>query len=187
MLAYANTSVILDPQTSTSRKETTLTTYRLNIVFSGIDFDDDKVFEALGALSNLYWRSEGPLTFATAIIDSKSVMAASMQVVEQVTAVVPTACPIRVDEDLVSISDIASRVGMSREAVRNWANGTRQSNFPIPKGIVGDTIKVWAWSSISNWLNANLSLGDKEYFPTEIEIAQVNAVFSKSQIDLHSP
>ncbi|MFV1991280.1 MAG: hypothetical protein ACC652_11130 [Acidimicrobiales bacterium] len=159
-----------------------MTTVRLNIVFSGIDLDDDDVFDTMGTLSNVYWRSQGPLAFATAIVDSDSALAATALVVGQVQELVPSALPIRLDEDLVAIPDIASRVGVSREAVRNWANGTRQSNFPIPKGIVGDGIKVWAWSSVSKWLNANLNLGDQEEFPTELDTAELNYKFSCPQI-----
>lgn len=160
-----------------------MTTFRLNIVFEGIDFDDDITFEALETLSNVFWRTQGTLAFATVITDSNSPVEASNRIVRQVKELVPTARPIKLDEDLVSISDIAGRIEVSREAVRNWANGVRQSNFPIPKGIVGNEIKVWAWSSISEWLNINLSLGDKEEFPTESEIAQVNVMFSN--LDLH--
>lgn len=96
-----------------------------------------------------------------------------------VTHLLPRARPIRLDEDLVSIPDIASRVGVSREAVRNWANGLRHSNFPLPRGIVGDGIKVWGWSEVSRWLHNNLHLGDSEAFPNAYDIAFVNAHFSE--------
>jgi hypothetical protein len=152
--------------------------FRLNIIFSGIDFDDDITFEALARIPNIVWRGQGGLAFATATVDAAAALQAADIATEQVTASVPTARPLRLDEDLVAIPDIAGRVGVSREAVRNWANGTRHANFPIPRGIVGDGIKVWAWSDVNRWLRENLSLGDTEDFPTEHDAALINLHFS---------
>jgi hypothetical protein len=157
-----------------------MTTFRLNIVFSGVDFDDDDVFEALAEAPNLVWRAQGRYAFATAIVDAASALKAADLVTYQVTKCVPSARPIRLDEDLVAIPDVASRVGVTREAVRNWANGTRHANFPLPRGVVGDGIKVWAWSDVNRWLRENLNLGDPEDFPTAHDAALINALFSDS-------
>jgi hypothetical protein len=155
-----------------------MTTFRLNIVFSGIDFDDDDVFESLAAFPNIVWRAQGDYAFATATVEAASALKAADLVTQQVTTCVPSARPIRLDEDLVAIPDIASRVGVTREAVRHWANGTRHANFPLPRGVVGDGIKVWAWSDINSWLRQNLNLGDSEEFPTAHEAAVVNSLFA---------
>jgi hypothetical protein len=155
-------------------------TFRLNIVFSGVDFDDDEVFEALANLPHILWRAQGGQAFATSIVTAASAIKAADIVIQQVMTYVPSASPVRLDDDLVAIPDIASRVGVTREAVRNWANGTRQANFPSPKGIVGDGIKIWAWSDVNGWLRENLSLGDPETFPTAHDTALVNALFSDS-------
>ncbi len=152
--------------------------FRLNIIFSGIDFDDDITFEALATLPNMVWRGQGGLAFATATVNAASALQAADIATEQVIASVPAARPLRLDEDLVAVPDIAGRVGVSREAVRNWANGTRHANFPIPRGVVGDGIKVWAWSDVNRWLRENLSFGDTEDFPTEHDAALINLHFS---------
>lgn len=155
-----------------------MSAFRLNIVFAGVDFDDDVVFDALGELSNVTWRSQGRYAFATAVIDAPSALKAADLVTQQVTKLVPSARPIRLDDDLVSIPDVAGRVGVTREAVRNWANGTRHANFPLPRGVVGDGIKVWAWSDVSVWLRDNLALGDAEEFPSAHDAALINALFA---------
>ena len=155
-----------------------MTTFRLNIVFSGIDFDDDEVFERLGEFPNIAWRAQGDLAFATATIDATSALKAADLVTRQVAGSVPSARAVRLDEDLVAIPDVASRVGVTREAVRNWANGTRHANFPLPKGVVGDGIKVWAWSDVNAWLRENLNFGDSVEFPTAHDAALVNALFA---------
>lgn len=155
-----------------------MSTFRLNIVFTDVDFDDDDVFDALGELANVTWRSQGRYAFATAIIDAPSALKAADLVTQQVTKLVPSARPIRLDDDLVSIPDVAGRVGVTREAVRNWANGARHANFPLPRGVVGDGIKVWAWSDVSGWLRENLTLGDAEEFPSAHDAALINAFFA---------
>lgn len=157
-----------------------MVTFRLNLVFSGVDFDEDTVFEALAVLPNVAWRAHGGIAFATAVVDAFSVQEAADQVARQVTQLVPPARAIRLDEDLVAIPDVAGRVGVTREAVRNWANGTRHAGFPMPRGIVGDGIKVWAWADVNAWLRANLSLGDLEEFPSAQDTAEINAMLADS-------
>jgi predicted DNA-binding transcriptional regulator AlpA len=155
-----------------------MTTFRLNIVFTGVDFDDDQVFETLAEVPHILWRAQGAFATATATADADSPLQAAEAVVQQVIDRVPSASPMRLDEDLVAISDVASRVGVTREAVRNWANGARHANFPLPRGIVGDRIKVWAWSDVNAWLRENLNLGDPEECPAAHDAALINAAFS---------
>jgi hypothetical protein len=153
--------------------------FRLNIVFTGVDLDDDQVFEALAERSDILWRAQSDAAYATATIDAPSALKAAELVTNAVMELVRSAHPIRLDDDLVSIPDVASRVGVTREAVRNWANGTRQANFPLPRGVVGDGIKVWAWADVNSWLLENLSFGDAERFPTAHEAALINATFAE--------
>lgn len=155
-------------------------TFRLNIVFTGIDFDDDRTFDVLAELPNVAWRSQGKLAYATIVVEAPTALKAADAAVQRVARLVPTARPVRLDDDLVSISDVAGRVGVTREAVRHWANGVRQSNFPIPRGIVGDGIKVWGWAEVNAWLQANLGVGDAESFPSAHDAALINAKFAES-------
>jgi predicted DNA-binding transcriptional regulator AlpA len=154
-----------------------MTPYRLNIVFSGIDLNDDAVFGALAGLPNVTWRSQGQLTFATAVVDAPTALKAADEVVREISSLVASARPLRLDEDLVSIPDVAERVGVTREAVRNWANGTRKANFPLPRGIVGGAIKIWAWSEVNEWLRRNLNVGDTERFTSPQDAVLINALF----------
>ncbi len=153
-------------------------TFRLNIVFDGVDFDDDDVFDALADLPTVAWRAQGTVAVATATIQAPTALKAADQITREVRERVPSARPIRLDEDLVAIPDIASRVGVTREAVRNWANGTRHANFPLPRGVVGDAIRVWAWADVNRWLRDNLHLGDREVFPGAHDIALIDALFA---------
>lgn len=80
-------------------------------------------------------------------------------------------CVVRVDEDLVDCPEIADRLGISRQAVNQWAKGTRGSGFPHPVGMPGGK-RIWTWGQITSWLPAKY----KE--PTALtpdEAVQVNA------------
>jgi hypothetical protein len=62
---------------------------------------------------------------------------------------VPAAVLLRVDQNLVSVSDIAQRIGRTRESVQLLVDGKRgPGRFPPPIGVVGDGIRVWPWSVV---------------------------------------
>jgi len=62
------------------------------------------------------------------------------------------AVPLRVDQDLVSVSDIAQRLSRSRESVRLLVDGKRgPGRFPPAVGTVGNGIRVWPWSVVWEW------------------------------------
>lgn len=108
-----------------------------------------------------------------------SVEAAITAAIRQVEAAVPGAKVVRLDEDLVSTSDIATRVGRSRESVRLLVEGARgPGGFPAPVGWVGDAIRVWRWADVVEWFAQALG-EDHHEGATPIEAgsaALINAV-----------
>lgn len=52
-----------------------------------------------------------------------------------------------VSVDLVSGAEIGRRLGVSREAVRQWAH---RETFPTPLGRVGGSV-VWDWNQVAAW------------------------------------
>jgi len=57
---------------------------------------------------------------------------------------------VRFDAGLMSISDIAEELEVSRETVRLWAAGLRRDDFPARFAQVGQS-QVWAWSEVFDW------------------------------------
>lgn len=56
-------------------------------------------------------------------------------------------------DNMVTAADIASRAGVSREAVRLWATGQRgPGDFPKPTLITTGGEKVWDWQQVASWL-----------------------------------
>jgi len=61
------------------------------------------------------------------------------------------------DPDLVSMSEIATRIGRSRECVRLWVNGKRgPGGFPAPLNSPHDRYRFWRWSDVEGWLRGVL-------------------------------
>lgn len=150
-------------------------TFHLNLIFDGVDLEDDATFDALATVEPATWRMQGTVAWVLAAVEAPSALEAAKSFTRHVLKAVPSARPVRMDEELVAIPDIARRVGVTREAVRHWADGTRQANFPLPRGIVGDNIKVWRWGSVERWLAVNLGVADEAVCPTDAEIAEIDA------------
>lgn len=53
-------------------------------------------------------------------------------------------------EDLVSVSEIATRAGVKPDTVHKWRQ--RHSDFPSPFTTVGG-VPVWVWPDIESWLS----------------------------------
>lgn len=78
----------------------------------------------------------------------------------------------RVDVDLVNITEIATRLGLSREAVRLLSVGARgDGDFPLHRHVVGSQ-KVWAWSDVYAWAAVHARLTEEE--PAPIDAACVD-------------
>lgn len=160
-------------------------TYRTTLVVSGIDLeDDDAVAQIYGALVAFSWRSDGLRTLVSIYSDSDPIACAA-KAARLIVMRFPCATVVGVDEDLVSISDIASRAGVSREAVRTWVEGSRgPGGFPLHEGSVGGgsrgATKVWIWPAVNRWLGGNYGLDDgykylepAELTELEVELRQV--------------
>jgi hypothetical protein len=67
----------------------------------------------------------------------------------------------RVEPDpLVSLSEIASRAGLTRAALSQYASGQRSSGFPAPVAKVTSNNPLWKWAAVASWLFARNKLGD---------------------------
>lgn len=82
---------------------------------------------------------------------------------------------LRVDEcDLVSPSEIARRIGRSRQLVSQYINGQRgPGGFPPPECQLAEGSPLWAWCAVSYWLAQNHILRPEESLNAEV-VAAVN-------------
>jgi transcriptional regulator with XRE-family HTH domain len=60
----------------------------------------------------------------------------------------------RIEPDaLVTVSDIAERAGLSRQAVSLFARGERGQGFPPPVAKVSSDAPLWDWAEVAAWLH----------------------------------
>jgi hypothetical protein len=64
-----------------------------------------------------------------------------------------------VDQDLLTLADIAGRIGQSRESVRRYAAGNRgPGRFPPPANPARDGTLFYRWSEVAPWLREHLGI-----------------------------
>jgi hypothetical protein len=131
--------------------------YKVGIVFEGLGRGTHQAVSAV--LPEAAFTQLGDLTTVTAKIVAPGPAAAVSRLEERVTKAVPAAVPLRVDQDLVSVSDIAHRVGRTRESVRLLVDNKRgPGSFPAPFGVIGGGTRIWPWSVVLEWLDQALGV-----------------------------
>ncbi len=86
----------------------------------------------------------------------------------------PDLIPLRLDDDLVAASDIAGRLGISRQAVAQFVQPS--NGFPSPVGTCASA-RVWRWAEVNEWLREHRKdRADEEHWPTADEAIIINAM-----------
>ncbi|QIW15746.1 hypothetical protein A4G20_05080 [Pasteurellaceae bacterium RH1A] len=65
-----------------------------------------------------------------------------------------------------SLAEIASRAGLTRAAISNYARGKRGEGFPMPVYGVASGSPLYSWREVANWLYEH-----KHLPKTQVEIA----------------
>ncbi|RLP97284.1 hypothetical protein EAD96_30060 [Micromonospora sp. BL1] len=74
-----------------------------------------------------------------------------------------------VDQDLVTLADVADRIGQSRESVRRYATGDRgPGTFPPPVNPAREGTSFYRWSEIAPWIRQHLKIDAPESDPALI-------------------
>jgi hypothetical protein len=162
-----------------------------HLVVSGLDLDDDTQLESLqwsdadvypderDGLLTLTVRSVAPVYSAVDFV---------LDAVSHLTAAVTGLTVDAVDQDLVATTDIAHRIGRSREMVRMWSTGQRGAGgFPTALGVVNAGRRVWDWASVNAWLLSNTDAGRPECGLTRAEFARIADLIQGRRIGALSP
>lgn len=108
---------------------------------------DDAVFGFENDLSVAEFDREAPVladAIVSAVRDVESVGLRAMRVL---------------DQDLLTLADIADRIGRSRESVRRYATGARGGgDFPPPVNPARDGTVFYRWSEVAPWLRDHLRI-----------------------------
>ncbi len=138
--------------------------------------DDDVVVDLTEHLDAMLARAAG-VDLLTIAGDGSDAIDAARDAILAVRFRVPRINFLHVDRDLVGISEIAQRVGRSRQNVTQWIAGERHTSralepFPKPEGVVGRA-RVWLWAEVNTWLR-QLGLGDETPGPNRAEITEID-------------
>jgi hypothetical protein len=157
-------------------------TFEFSIIASGLDPEAedfaDRFFNAGCDDATLsFQKGHIILDFAR---EADSIDAAIVSAMECVTAAGAKVDRIEPDP-LVSLSDIASRTGMSRAAMTQYSKGQRGKNFPSPVARITSDSPLWDWASVAKWLFQNEKLSRDAAIEAEV-VRAVNAA-----IEAHEP
>lgn len=166
-----------------------ITEVRLHV--DGLDLEDEQTLDVIAEnFADYLWASSDGLVTFTVYVESVDVAGVVIQAVRGVESRLAGAKVRRVQRDLVTASDIAGRVGVSREAVRKWTQRGGGDAFPAPFDTVGSEdrpSKVWLWSEVLLWLERVCSIDMGEHLPDEGTVAHINACLEQveSYLDRH--
>lgn len=153
--------------------------YEFTFVLDGMGPDDHDAVQSLTEeLDALVSGSYGVHRLTVAAEGANAVTAAET-VVAKVAEIVPEMRLLRLDRDLVGVSDIAERTDRTRQNVTQWIRGQRREGvpFPVPEAVVGRS-QVWLWSEVNEWLRG-IGLDDGEQRPTRTEMTEIDWLLQK--------
>lgn len=153
--------------------------FNISLVVDGLELTDTNLDRLFGMLPDALPAMIGGVTTIASPIEAVDAKAAAMKLVDTIEAAFPELIVVRVDQDLVSIPDVADRLGRSRESIRLLVEGKRgPGGFPAPIGVVGDGIRVWPWSSVAEWFASSMDVNLDERLISPETAAEVDAVLA---------
>lgn len=150
--------------------------FQVTLVVAGLDLGNANLDRLFGLLPDAVPAAIGNLVTVSAPVEAPDAESACLALADILTAAFPDATPVRVDQDLVSIPDIAERTGRSRESIRLLVDGKRgPGSFPPPVGIVGNGTRVWPWAVVIDWFASALGadLGERGIDPVSAAAVDV--------------
>ncbi|MBN7792444.1 helix-turn-helix transcriptional regulator [Microbacterium esteraromaticum] len=154
--------------------------YALCVVVNGFDLDDEFQNAGLECLSyDAIVSRTGGVTRIDADVPALSALDALMQLIADLRSINVTV--VRVDPDLVDVSEIAERLGVTRESARLWSTGARRKDFPQHYAVVGAT-RVWFWADVHEWaLQNRIAAGDAPLASNAVEALNGAMAHSRSK------
>ncbi|ESR22793.1 helix-turn-helix transcriptional regulator [Lutibaculum baratangense] len=160
-------------------------TYEFSIIASGLDPSDEQ-FEArfydAGCDDALVSFQRGRIIVDFAR-EASSIEEAISSAIENVLAAGATVERVEPDP-LVSLTEIASRTGLTRAAVTQYAKGQRASGFPGPVARVTSGSPLWDWVTVSRWLYSQKKLSRDEVIEAQVVKAVNDALGTGGLADL---
>jgi hypothetical protein len=167
-----------------TRRKLTMKTHEFCIVASGLDPEaEDFETRFFGAgcddATVSFQRGHIIVDFAREAESLEDAIASAIESVRKAGAKV-----MRVEPDpLVSLSDMATRAGMTRAAMSHYFKGTRAKDFPVPVAKVTSESPLWDWATVARWMFKNNKLDRETAIAAQI-FRQANEAIRSGQVDI---
>lgn len=133
--------------------------YEFTLIVDGPDMQSDEIADALyeaGCDDGLVGRVDG-IQYVDFDREAASLPDAVLSALTDLESVDGLEVTRLADATLVSMSDIAERMGRSRESVRLLISGDRgPGGFPPPVTDPRSRYRLWRWFEVSEWLSRSL-------------------------------
>ncbi len=150
--------------------------HHFTLIVDGPDIQSDAVIDALygaGCDDALIGRADG-IQYVEFDREAVGVLEAVLSAVADIERVDGVKVVRIADAGLVSMADIASRTGRTREGVRLLVTGARgPGGFPPPVTDPRSRYRLWRWSDVERWLAA--SFGEETVAMEDHALAAINA------------
>jgi hypothetical protein len=150
-----------------------------------LDGLEDALFEAGCEDATLSFRKRiAYLDFDREAGDLESAIISAIQQVEQT---VLNLWVKRVEpSELVTSSEIARRLGRSRQSVQQLISGIRgEGDFPLPVAGVTAKTMLWSWQEVAGWFLNNGKLKDKTIYENAVILKQINESLESRKNEMH--
>ncbi len=163
--------LILEPERATSLSE-----YEFSLIIAG-SLEDDAILDALfeAGCDDATFGQVDDVGYADFVREAPSFAAAVRPAIEQVESTGLRVVRVEPD-DLVTMSEIAQRMGRSREGIRLLISGARgPGRFPPPFSHLKARSRFWRWSEVAAWAKRH----DQSVDPgSAAAIAAINAALT---------
>lgn len=149
----------------------------VGIRVSGIDWDAADVEDVMCEQFPDVLLTGGQPFVLNITVDEADAASAVVEFARKLQAVLPVKID-GIDRDLVNVTDIATRAGLTREGARKW---TQAESFPAPFGsLPASSMAVWAWTDVAAWLLHERSIDLGECLPTVQLMTQIENCLMKN-------
>lgn len=131
--------------------------YEFTLILDGARLLEEDAVDAFfdAGCDDATFGSVDGVVFADFIREGKSAATAILSAVGDVQKVAGVRVRRIEPDTLVTASEIATRLGRSRESVRLWIEGSRgPGNFPPPLSHLKSRTRLWRWVEVEGWLKS---------------------------------
>ena len=160
--------------------------FDFSLVLSNVDPDDDLLEDRLyqagcdDALVNVI-RGNVVLDFTREAKNFTHAVVSACLDVQKTGATIAHLEP----DNSATMSDIAERIGISRQAVSHFVLGQRgPGNFPAPRARITSDSPIWNWVDVARWCVQHEKLHDPSVVVRANVTHQINLIFTEGVVAL---